>query len=351
MSVLRRIAASPHLRGLVAVAVLIGLNLLKDPGYLAISYNSNRGALVGNLVDIVRAMAPVLMVATGMCLVVATKGIDLSVGSMMAVGGAVAMEYLSRANAPTSLGAAAVAVLLALGLCALLGALNGVLVAYVGLQPFITTLVMMLAGRGVAKVITGGQNRTATNDKFRWIANGYVFGLPVVALIAVGLAIVVALVVRRTALGMLVEAIGINPVASRLAGINGRGLLITVYMVSAVLGGAAGLMATGSVMTVDVSQTGYQLELDAILAVVIGGTSLAGGKFSLGGAALGALLIATLDKTVVFLGVPAAATPAFKAAVIIVVYLIQSGAVESTVAAIRGRLRGRAAGNLAEGVG
>ena len=350
MSALRRVAASPHLRGLLAVAVLIGLNLLKDPGYLSISYNAGRGALVGNLVDIARAAAPVLMVATGMCLVVATKGIDLSVGSMMAVGGAVAMEYLSRAAAPTSLGAAAVAVLLALGLCAVLGLINGMLVAYVGLQPFITTLVMMLAGRGVAKVITGGQNRTATNDKFRWIANGYVFGLPVVALIAVVVALLVALVVRRTALGMLVEAIGINPVASRLAGINGRGLLVTVYIVSAVLGGVAGLMATGSVMTVDVSQTGYQLELDAILAVVIGGTSLAGGKFSLGGAALGALLIATLDKTVVFLGVPSSATPAFKAAVIIVIYLIQSGRLGAVAGAARGRLRREHARPAAEGV-
>jgi ribose/xylose/arabinose/galactoside ABC-type transport system permease subunit len=184
-------------------------------------------------------------------------------------------------------------------------------------------------------VITGGQNTTATNDRFRWISNGYVLGLPVVTLIAVAILAVVAVVVRRTALGMLVEAIGINPVASRLAGINGRALLITVYIVSAVLGGVAGLFATGSVMTVDVSQTGYQLELDAILAVVIGGTSLAGGKFSLAGAALGALTIATLDKTVVFLGVPSAATPAFKAAVIIVIYLIQSGRVGTTLGALR----------------
>jgi ribose/xylose/arabinose/galactoside ABC-type transport system permease subunit len=335
VSALRRIGASPQARGLLAVVVLLALNVVKDPGYLSISYNAGRGALVGNLIDILRATAPVLMVATGMCLVIATKGIDLSVGSMMAVGGAVAMEYMRSADAPDSVGVALVAVLLALALCAVLGLVNGVLVAYVGLQPFITTLVMMLAGRGIAKVITGGQNTTATNDRFRWISNGYVLGLPVVTLIAVAILAVVAVVVRRTALGMLVEAIGINPVASRLAGINGRALLITVYIVSAVLGGVAGLFATGSVMTVDVSQTGYQLELDAILAVVIGGTSLAGGKFSLAGAALGALTIATLDKTVVFLGVPSAATPAFKAAVIIVIYLIQSGRVGTTLGALR----------------
>ena len=255
-------------------------------------------------------MAPLLMIATGMCLVIATGGIDLSVGSMMAVGGAVAMEYLSNANASDSIGAAAVAILLAVGLCAVLGAINGVLIAVVGLQPFITTLVMMLAGRGLAKVITGGQNTTAVNERYRWIANGYVLGLPVVFLL--GHRHRRARRVRSSGArrsGMMIESIGINAEASRLAGLNRRALLITVYMVSAFLAGIAGIFSTGTVMTVDVSQTGYQFELDAILAVVIGGTSLAGGKFSLAGAAIGALLIATLDKTVVFLGVPASATP------------------------------------------
>lgn len=332
---LRRLASSPHVRTIVAVLILLVLNLVKDPGYLSISYNAERGALAGNVIDIMRALAPILMISIGMCLVIATKGIDLSVGSMMVVGGAVSMEYLNGAAAPESLGAAVTALVLALGLCALLGALNGALVTYVGLQPFITTLVMMLAGRGLAKVITSGQNTTATNEPFRWIANGFVLGLPVVTLIAVGLAVTVAMVVRRTALGMMVEAIGINDVASRLAGINGRVLLITVYAASGLLGGMAGIFATGSVMTVDVSQTGYQLELDAILAVVIGGTSLTGGKFSLLGAGLGALLIATLDKTVVFLGIPASVTPAFKATVIVAIYLIQTGRAGSVVDAVR----------------
>ena len=109
-----------------------------------------------------------------------------------------------------------------------------------------------------------------------------------------------------------------------MAGIKPRGIIISVYVMSGVLAGIAGIFSVSSVMTVDVSRTGYQLELDAILAVVIGGTSLAGGKFSFGGTVVGSLLIATLDKTVVFLGVSAAATPAFKAGVIIVLCLLQS---------------------------
>src|SRR5690606_7416020 len=134
--------------------------------------------------------------------------------------------------------------------------------------------------------------------------------------------------------------IGINPRASRMAGIKPRGLLITVYAISGVLAGIAGVFAVSSVMTVDVSRTGYQLELDAILAVVIGGTSLAGGKFSFGGTVVGSLLIATLDKTVVFLGVSSAATPAFKAAVIIVLCLLQA----DIRAMIRRRIRGDGSG-------
>jgi len=321
---LRTMLRSQHIWAVLAIIVLICINIVKDPGYLSITYSSNTGAFVGNLVDIARAVAPLLMVATGMCLVIATGGIDLSVGSMMAVSGAVAMEYLHGAGLPNSVGAAAIALLLAFGLCAGLGAISGVLISVVGLQPFITTLVMMLAGRGLAKVITDGQNTTAINEPYRWLANGYVLGLPVVFLLAVAIAALIALLIRRTALGMMIESIGINAEASRLAGINRRGLLITVYAMSAFLAGIAGIFSTGTVMTVDVSQTGYLYELDAILAVVIGGTSLAGGKFSLGGAAIGAVLIATLDKTVVFLGVPSSATPAFKAIVIIVLYIAQS---------------------------
>lgn len=310
--------------GIVAIVVLLIINVIKDPSYLEIGVNPANGNLVGNVVDILRASAPILMIAVGMCLVVATGGIDLSVGSVMVVAGAVSMEFIRAAGDSASVGVMLGAVGLALAVSAVLGAVNGVLVSVVGLQPFISTLVIMLAGRGLAKVITGGQNTTASNEPFRWIANGYVIGLPVVFLIAIIIVIAVGLLVRRSALGLMIEAIGMDRKAARLAGISRRGLLLTAYIASGVLAGIAGLFATASVMTIDVSRTGYQLELDAILAVVVGGTSLAGGKFNITGAAVGALLIATLDKTVVFLGVSSSATPAFKAIVIVVLCLLQS---------------------------
>lgn len=321
VEVLKGLLKSQYAWGVVAIVLLLAVNLAKDPGYLAITVGSS-GNLVGNVIDILRAAAPIMMIAVGMCLVVATGGIDLSVGSVMVVAGAVSMEFLSAA--PDTVGSAFAALGLVIVVSAALGAVNGVLVSVVGLQPFISTLVIMLAGRGLAKVITGGQNTTASNGAFRWIANGYVLGLPVVFLLALLMAIAVGLLVRRSALGLMLEAIGMDAKAARLAGVNRRALLLTVYVVGGVLAGIAGVFATASVMTVDVSRTGYQLELDAILAVVIGGTSLAGGKFNVTGAVVGAILIATLDKTVVFLGISSSATPAFKAIVIVALCLLQS---------------------------
>lgn len=333
----------PMFWGVVAILLLLVVNLLKDPSYLAIRVNPANGNLAGNVLDILRASAPILLVATGMALVIATAGIDLSVGSVMAVAGAVSMQYLQGVAAPESLGAALAAIGMSIGFGAALGLVSGMLVAYVGLQPFITTLVMMLAGRGLAKVITSGQNTTATNEPFRWLANGYVAGFPVVFGLAVVIVVVIALVVRRTALGMMILSIGINPRASRMAGIKPAGLLLTVYALSGALAAIAGMFAVSSVMTVNVTQTGYQMEMDAILAVVIGGGTLAGGRLSIGGAAVGALLIATLDKTVVFLGVPSSATPAFKATVILVLFLLQADIVRDV---LRRRRDGR--GDLVE---
>ena len=327
----------PYVWAIVALLLLLVVNLTKNPGYLGVSVNAATGNLSGNVIDILRASAPIMMIAVGMTLVIATRGIDLSVGSVMAVSGAVSMEFMHNTGTG-SFGTAVVALLLALGISALLGTVNGILVSIVGLQPFITTLVMMLAGRGLAKVITSGQNTSATNESFRWIANGTFLGFPVVFVIAVLIVAVLAVLVRRTALGLMIEAIGINPKAARMAGIRPIGILISVYIVSAVLAGVAGIFSTASVMTVEVAKTGMTAEMDAILAVVIGGTSLAGGKFSLTGSIIGALLIATLDKTIVYMSIPSSATPAFKAVVIVIICLLQSPRVRSMFSRRRTRI-------------
>lgn len=331
MTVLKSLLRTPWFWGIIGIVLLLSLNVIKDPTYLSVGINPTTGQLSGNLLDILRVSAPIIMIALGMTFVIATKGIDLSVGSIMAVGGAAAMELLRSLNEASSFGAMFMAIGLALLLGAVLGLVNGLLVSVVGLQPFISTLVMMLAARGIARVITGGQNTNSQNQPFQQISNGQVLGLPISFVTAIVIVVVVTVIMRRTALGLMIESIGVNPDASRLAGIRPRPILITVYVLSGILAAGGGLFTVSEVMTVDVSGTGYQMELDAILAVVIGGTSLAGGKFSILGSTIGALLIATLNKTVLFLGVSAAATPAFKAIVIVLLVLLQSERVRTFV--------------------
>ena len=331
MTRLKTALRTPWFWAIVGIALLLLINTLKNPAYLALSVNPTTGMLTGNVLDILRVSAPIIMIALGMTFVIATGGIDLSVGSMMAVGGAVAMETLANFDGSSPVGAMFAAIGLALALTIVLGAINGFLVAVVGLQPFITTLIMMLAARGIARVITGGQNTNATNEPFRLLSNGQILGIPTSFVLAIAIVVLIASVMRRTALGLMIESIGINPRASRLAGIRPRPILLGVYILSAALASVGGLFSVSEVMTVSVGGTGNLMELDAILAVVIGGTSLAGGKFSIVGSTVGALLIATLNKTVLFLGIPAAATPAFKAVVIIVLVLLQSERVRSWV--------------------
>ncbi|HEX5858196.1 MAG TPA: ABC transporter permease, partial [Microbacterium sp.] len=289
MSRVKTALRTPWFWAIVGIAVLLLINTIKNPAYLAISVNPTTGMLTGNVLDILRVSAPIIMIALGMTFVIATGGIDLSVGSMMAVGGAVAMQTLSGLDGSEPVGAMLTAIGLALALTIVLGAINGFLVAVVGLQPFITTLIMMLAARGIARVITSGQNTDATNEPFRLLANGQILGIPTSFVLAIAIVVLIALAMRRTALGLMIESIGINPHASRLAGIRPRPILIGVYILSAALASVGGLFSVSEVMTVSVGGTGNLMELDAILAVVIGGTSLAGGKFSIVGSTVGAL--------------------------------------------------------------
>lgn len=306
----------------VALILLIIICTIVDPQFLQLSYNPRTGGLAGPLITMLQESARYLMIAAGMTLVVSTAGIDLSVGSVMVVAGAVSMQLLSTGTNVW------LAILVALGLGLVLGSINGALVSILGLQPFITTLIMMLAGRGLAKVITSGQNTDASSvaggEPLNWIANGFILGIPANFVIAVALVALLGLLARKTAMGMMIESVGINQEASRMAGINPRKILFLVYAISGVLAAVAGLFATASVMRVDVSKTGQDLEMYAILAVVIGGTSLLGGKFSLLGSSLGAVIIAMIRKTIITLGIDSAATPAFFAVVVILICVMQA---------------------------
>ena len=313
-----------------ALVALLAANTIFRPGFLSISVLN--GHLFGSPIDILRNCAPLMLVALGMTLVIATRGIDLSVGAVVAIAGAVALSFIATSPDPEAVGTVLTAIGIALVLSLVLGVWNGFLVAVIGVQPIIATLILMTAGRGIAMLITQGQITTVNSAPFKTLGAGFWLGLPVATLVAFGVFGLVAYLTRRTALGMLVESVGINPAASRLAGVRARTIVWTVFALSGLFSGLAGLILASNVMAADANNAGLFIELDAILAVVIGGTSLAGGKFSLSGTFVGVLIIATLTLTVTNLGISPLVTPLFKALVVAAVTLAQSPAIRRRLA-------------------
>ncbi|MFB4308372.1 ABC transporter permease [Actinomadura sp. GTD37] len=301
----------------VLVAMLLG-NVIFTHGFLAVRIR--QGHLYGSLIDILLFGAPLILVALGMTVVIATGGIDLSVGATVAISGALACYLISEGHGLfVAIGAAVVVSLL-------LGAWNGLLVTRFGIQPIIATLILMVAGRGVAQLITGGQIITINDQDYKLIGGGYWLGLPfAIILVAIALAVTVVLT-RRTALGMLLESVGGNAEASRLVGIRATGLIVLAYAFCGLCAGIAGLMISSNTLSADGNHAGLWIELDAILAVVLGGTALTGGRFSLAGTVVGALIIQTLDTTIYTAGIPPRTTLVFEAVVVTIVCLLQSPA-------------------------
>ncbi len=318
---------------IAALVALIVLNSISRPSFLSITIT--RGQLYGSLIDILRDSAPLMLVALGMALVIATRGIDLSVGAQMAISGSVALTIIADSKTPNSLGTVVVAILAGVAITLVFGLWNGFLVAVVGIQPIIATLVLMLAGRGIALLITGGFITTITSTPYAVLSQGHVLGFPVAFLVSAIAIAIVTVLVRRTALGVLTEAVGINPSASRLAGVRSRGIVWSLYGLSGLLAGMAGILYSSNIMAADANNAGINIELDAILAVVLGGTSLAGGKFTLAGTVIGVFIIQTLTSTITFLGVPPAVTPVFKAVVVIIVCLSQSQRMRGWISGLR----------------
>jgi simple sugar transport system permease protein len=223
------------------------------------------------------------------------------------------------ANTPMALALAA-----ALGAAVLCGAWNGLLVAGLKLQPIVATLILMVAGRGLAQLLTDGQIVTVYYQPFFFLGSGYLLGIPFALWVVAAVLLVVGLLLKKTALGLFIQAVGINPVAARLAGVRTAALIFFVYVFCSACAGLAGLMIASNIKSADANNAGLLLELDAILAVTLGGTSLAGGKFSLAGSMIGALIIQTLTYTIYSLGVPPEVNMVVKSVVVFAVCLSQS---------------------------
>jgi galactofuranose transport system permease protein len=335
MGTWRRLIRSKLVWPLATLALLMLFNLLFTPNFFRIEMME--GHLYGNVVDILKNGAPIMILAIGLTLVIATHGIDISVGSVVAISaGVVAMllggDLSGQARVPMAL-----AMVAAVLVCTAAGMWNGMLVSWIGMQPIIATLILFVAGRGIAMVTTNAMVVWLYVKPFALLGQGYLFGLPFSLYIVAVLLAATYLVTRRTALGMFIEAVGINPTATRFAGINAKSILFWCYTFSGFCAGISGLVVCSTVMSADGNNAGNLFELDAILAVVLGGTSLNGGRFFLVGSMVGALIIQTLTTTIYAFNVPPEIAQVVKALVVYAVSLLQSGKFRATIARAFGR--------------
>ena len=315
---------------ILALIVILAVDRIVSPQFFDLRLQDGR--LFGSLIDVLNRGTPVALLSLGMVLVIATRGIDLSVGAVMAISGAIAASLADTHSLAVVLAAA-------LGAGLICGLWNGFLVAVLGMQPIVATLILMVAGRGVAQLITEGRIVTFSSPDLVWLGNGSILGLPVPVAIALGMLILTGAVVRGSALGLLIEATGGNARASELAGVGTRAMILAVYVWCGVCAALAGVIAAADIMGADANNAGLWLELDAILAVVIGGTSLFGGRFSLVLAVLGALIIQTMNTGILLSGYPPEFNLLVKAVVVLAVLLLQSPKL-SGFAGVVTRLRG-----------
>jgi simple sugar transport system permease protein len=330
---LKRVRESSLFWPLVALALIFIFDAFFAPSFFKIGVVD--GHLYGNLIDVLNDGAPLALVAIGMTLVIATGGVDLSVGAVIAISAAmgavlinpalgeqlITNDILTKDATNTPLGLIILANLAAGTLC---GLWNGLLVSRARIQPMVATLILMVAGRGIAQLITNGQIMTIYYTPYFWFGNGFILGLPV-SIYLVALVLVLAwIVVRKTSIGMFIESVGINPKSTSYSGINDKNIKLFAYTFCGFCGAIAGLILSSYVKSADANNIGLNYELDAILAVVIGGTLMAGGRFSLISSVIGAFVIWAFTLTMYTVGVPADALKAAKAVLVLIVILLYS---------------------------
>jgi simple sugar transport system permease protein len=335
-SLVKKLRSLPLLWPLAALLVLLIVNVIRQPSFFHIGF-VDRGTdalhdwrLSGSLIDILNRGTPVMLMALGMAMVIGTGGIDLSVGAVMALAGSLAACMLmpeQTAFDPMHPKGVFVAMTLGILISIAAGLWNGLLVAFFRVQPIVATLVLMVAGRGIAQVLRG--NAQPAIDQTLWpgfasLGRSAFLWLPFPITVVAVVALLTLLFTRWTALGLFIESIGNNPIASRYAGVPERTVKLVVYAFSGLCAGLAGLIQTSDVMSADPGKIGLYRELDAILAVAVGGTALTGGRFSLLGALLGALIMQSLETTILTSSIPPEATMVVKAAVVLMICLLQS---------------------------
>jgi simple sugar transport system permease protein len=334
----------------LTLALIMLFNLFFTPGFYDIEIRE--GHLSGFLIDILNRGSVLMLLGIGMTMVIATGGVDLSVGAVVAISAATATVLINPALATELISSDQLiqdvtrtplwlCIVAALAVSTACGLWNGFLVSRARIQPMVATLVLMVAGRGIAQLITNGQIITVYYSPYFFIGNGYLAGLPFALFIVAIVFTLTWLLARRTAFGLFVESVGINARSSFFSGISEKNIKLVVYTISGLCAGIGGLIYSSNVKSADANNAGLDLELDAILAVVIGGTLMSGGRFSLMASVIGALVIQSVTTTMYAVGVPAMAALAIKGLFVLIVVLLYSEQTKNVLTRVIGRVGAR----------
>lgn len=319
-----------------ALIVMLIVNAIITPGFFKISINN--GVLYGFLVDILNRSSELIILAVGMTFVAASsRGTDISVGTVAAVSGALIVRCLGSSYDGYAMNPA-LAVFFGMLIAIACGCFNGFLVAGLNIQPMVATLIMFTAGRGIAQLISSTELATGVilyvrMESYKYIG-GFIPGciVPTPIFIAIAFVAITYVVTTKTAMSTYVQTVGINPKAGRLVGINSVMVIFFCYVFMGLCSGVTGLIASSRIYSSDANNIGLNMEMDAILAVALGGNSLGGGKFNLAGSVIGAITIQCLTTSLYAVGVSADQLPVYKAVIVILIVTFQSPAFKKWMA-------------------
>ena len=339
MSKLKKITGARLFLPIVCLIAVLLINVIKTPDFFNVSIQN--GVLYGYIIDVINRASELVILAVGMTLVTAASGgQDISVGAVMAVAAAVCCQILSGGEVSVteyqnSIIIAVIAALLAAALC---GAFNGFLVAKLKIQPMVATLILYTAGRGIAQLVTNGQITYIRVESYQ-MAGGYIGSIPIPTPVffAIITVVIVSLILKKTALGLYIESVGINGKAARLVGLNSTLIKFLTYVICGVLAGIAGIVASSRIYSADANNIGLDLAVVAIPAGALDDNFPGRGKFSLLGSVIGAYTIQALTTTLYAMNVKADQLPVYKAIVVIVIVTLQSETFKKFIAGLKSK--------------
>lgn len=336
MNKLKKITGMRLFLPIFCMILVLAINVVYDiiqgnAFYDFFTISIQNGVLYGRLITVLNRGSEVAILAIGMTLVVSSSaGTDISVGSVMSLCASLCCMLVAGFGVTSVASAADFACPLVLGIVAglvmgcLCGAFNGTLVAYLNIQPMVATLILYSAARAIGLLLCNNMIVYIRTDSFGLLGSGSIGPVPTPIVLAAFCVIVTYVILKKTALGMYIQAVGINKKASRIAGLNSQRIIFLCYVICGLCAGIAGIIASSRITSADSNNIGLNFEMDAILAVALGGNSLGGGKFNLGGSIIGAYTIQAITTTMYAMGVSTSQAPVFKAIVIIIIVAIQA---------------------------